>query len=864
MTYPLNPNGKRSTYYLIDRQTDYHRLPFDPLINNATKKPRTLLHHPPISQLSINSNSNNSTTATNTTTSTATTHTTTATTNTTTSNVAHKSPSITAINTNSNTLSTFINPITAHKKHNNDLPISQRSAINKTLSALVFPHPNQSNTPLDLLNPKATSAIASPTKKPTQPQRPTQNHLLTATSRCNLENQNPLHLDPNRDSRLISKEKQRPKEKDDLKREMAQWQEKYRMAIKNFVFYLDRLDQPTTLDLTSKIRAWGARVDPFFSKDVTHLITDQPVPIGIHEQAPSPRKRNNAYQLPSPTRNKENGQPIVGPCRISKRLTGCSPGKDFSNDMTLSSHQLILKCLELKIKIWKSEKLLNVLYRLGDQRSPIKQPPIKPSLPSLLLKEAQQGHTNEYDPVAPKPDYYYFGPKAMFIMVEDSNQEHKPIIVKEYARPKTREATAWPVMWGGAEGKSAFSRNSAKQSYLQIRNRIRQSFEMRSKAMLQQGAPQPNAETPQKPTKSPDKSIAAPQHVERDPPVQPTLRRAVSMNILQRRQSARLTRNSIYSKPCESVASKSDDNVCKEIDHVNATTPQYHRGPGNVFLAASGNSMTVTSNMPSATSIRSTALRPGTQANRHLVDKRLAALGKRPTFEIHHQADSTINQVSSKMNAVVGTAEPSKNRLQTLRKELNQNISTLTGGNLKRSQSLDSSLIAKKKAQDSQLAQKSKRKGLGVRAKLGNGFDLLDLRRLARPDEPKAGYCENCRLKYVDFKKHVLSRKHRKFALDEENWAELDYMLKRATRKLKPGVSVPPSVREMILSTQNDEQSDLEEEEAWEEEDESVGEEEEYYEEEEQEEEIVETWEKPKLKLLDTVDSELTHSCVHP
>jgi hypothetical protein len=39
---------------------------------------------------------------------------------------------------------------------------------------------------------------------------------------------------------------------------MAQWQEKYRLAIKHFVFYLHRLDPSNSVDLKLKIRAWGA------------------------------------------------------------------------------------------------------------------------------------------------------------------------------------------------------------------------------------------------------------------------------------------------------------------------------------------------------------------------------------------------------------------------------------------------------------------------------------------------------------------------------------------------------------------------------------------------------------------------------
>ncbi|KAK7534789.1 Dfp1/Him1, central region-domain-containing protein [Phyllosticta citribraziliensis] len=43
--------------------------------------------------------------------------------------------------------------------------------------------------------------------------------------------------------------------------------------------------------------------------------------------------------------------------------------------------------------------------------------------------------------------------------------------------------------------------------------------------------------------------------------------------------------------------------------------------------------------------------------------------------------------------------------------------------------------------------------------------------------EPKPGYCENCKEKFDDFDTHVISRKHRKFALNLDNWGELDCLL---------------------------------------------------------------------------------------
>ncbi|KAG7135761.1 Hsk1-interacting molecule 1 like protein [Verticillium longisporum] len=47
----------------------------------------------------------------------------------------------------------------------------------------------------------------------------------------------------------------------------------------------------------------------------------------------------------------------------------------------------------------------------------------------------------------------------------------------------------------------------------------------------------------------------------------------------------------------------------------------------------------------------------------------------------------------------------------------------------------------------------------------------------------KPGYCENCQDKFKDFDEHILSRKHRKFAENLDNWGELDELLGKLERQ---------------------------------------------------------------------------------
>jgi regulatory subunit for Cdc7p protein kinase len=72
-------------------------------------------------------------------------------------------------------------------------------------------------------------------------------------------------------------------------------------------------------------------------------------------------------------------------------------------------------------------------------------------------------------------------------------------------------------------------------------------------------------------------------------------------------------------------------------------------------------------------------------------------------------------------------------------------------------------------------------------------------RRKTAEKELKPGYCENCREKFNDFDEvrimtvhfasytnipqHILSRKHRKFAVTTDNWVELDQLLAQLDRR---------------------------------------------------------------------------------
>ncbi|WFD00777.1 Cdc7p-Dbf4p kinase complex regulatory subunit [Malassezia yamatoensis] len=67
--------------------------------------------------------------------------------------------------------------------------------------------------------------------------------------------------------------------------------------------------------------------------------------------------------------------------------------------------------------------------------------------------------------------------------------------------------------------------------------------------------------------------------------------------------------------------------------------------------------------------------------------------------------------------------------------------------------------------------------------KLRRAHSMTSARDPFKPREKKPGHCENCRCKFEDFDEHTRSRRHRKFAMDENNFVALDELLQRVQRE---------------------------------------------------------------------------------
>ncbi|GAA5929197.1 protein serine/threonine kinase activating protein DBF4 [Sporobolomyces koalae] len=506
------------------------------------------------------------------------------------------------------------------------------------------------------------------------------------------------------------KKHERVERQEKLAQESATWRAKYKKAFPSFTFYFDALDEPTKAHLGSQVKKLGASVDQFFSKKVTHVVTCRAVPAQSNKEnvdAPAPSgARAAGAQLDSTSKTKKARSP-----RSYALLSGQNlrpHAGDLDKNPFIDSQDILSKAVDFKLKIWHLDKLNLILNRINS-RSPNKVDASlqrDQSLPSLLRDEQLYG-TRERDPFVPRSDMHYFPAHKYYILVEDSTGEHRPIVIQEYDKPRSKhEDPTWPVLYGGIEGRSGFFKPEGDPGpRLYAPGGAGGATQVKPQSALENPSVQMTRdetwlEKEKALTNLKTQLMAGFSTTAARAVGAPNLRRAISLQNVPRAGTALQE---------------------QQTQDAQAQETTKHAAPGGIrrrdsYIAASGNSQIITSN--TGTSTRSgAAMQPGTGKGA-VVDKRLAVLAGRT--------------VSVALAGGGGGAGSKKEKA------------------VKRSVSVDSGQLKKL-----------------VRA---------------REEPKKPGYCENCRVKYEDFKTHIVSNKHRRFALADKNWVELDALLELIER----------------------------------------------------------------------------------
>ncbi|KZT11084.1 uncharacterized protein LAESUDRAFT_741371 [Laetiporus sulphureus 93-53] len=487
---------------------------------------------------------------------------------------------------------------------------------------------------------------------------------------------------------LTCEEARRQKERRRAEREQ-EFRVKYRRAFPRFVFYfdLDGADPEVAAlmkDLEKKVVHLGARVEDFFSRDITHLITLQGEDHDKENVTRNDILEDNAFD--SLIKLKE---------RPANDATGAA------------SRELMKKALALDIKVWSVSKLDSVLDRCQAAVAPIAAaessrsiaPQTKNRSLTRLLENERINGTTERDPSLKRKDYKYFPKGSYFVLVEDMRQELAPIAIMEYMPKKDRDGTehpTWPVLYCHPKSRGPFlpydEDEERRREKADRQDMERTNDRAQRKAKLQE-------------ERIRDSQIRA-QTKQHD------LRRSMSLNNLRRRLS--------YGDPeLEGLIDLDADGA--ELNSVNASG---YLASG-AYMAASGNSVGVTSTTGTTSTI-------GNSLQCFQLPDSLKGRAQQQVVTFR-KAAAVLDETENKM----GPPPTIPDRRNMLKKSRSTNT----------------------------------------------------LRLPKRDEGTKPGYCESCRVKFNDFKIHIEGRRHRKFALDDANFAALDFVLARVGRRTREEVA---------------------------------------------------------------------------
>ncbi|CAH0056413.1 unnamed protein product [Clonostachys solani] len=512
------------------------------------------------------------------------------------------------------------------------------------------------------------------------------------------------------------------------------WKKHYRAKFPKMVFYFESVPDDIRAKLTKKVTYLGARQEPFFSIDVTHVITTRTIP--------SERSEALAAEVPEQEEREPEEQPqTINPSLLDRNTAArrkllfefrnvpsrsqqvndpTKPGKGARNNDVLH------KAREMGKKIWSLDKfqtMVTVLLESDSQQtvqgtrgisSRSAQHTLKgsnePSLLQLLHNERIHGPSDR-DPSASNRELSHF--KGPYIYVWDMDEKHKPVMVREYAKVANKSDGDWPQFRSVGNGRCPF----VEDVDIPEREHRRQR-EQQVKA---------------RPAKR-EEASAIPKPVDV----------SVTKQVTGKRTLAEMEDGHNRAQSVTEVFNPAKASLSKQATQ-NAFTSRaeggrvFHGEPVASGLQAASITSAVRSQMISSTSGLS-GVKAGTSKEIHGLQRKVLQKTAPTSHASSRLAEQQSVEAATSSRSVPLTRQTSKTTLGQ-----DEDVAKATESKERKSQSQP---------------LKSKK-------------DL------------KPGYCENCQDKFRDFDEHIVSRKHRKFAENDDNWGELDSLLTQLKRVSK-------------------------------------------------------------------------------
>ncbi|KAJ5537303.1 hypothetical protein N7513_010489 [Penicillium frequentans] len=516
---------------------------------------------------------------------------------------------------------------------------------------------------------------------------------------------------------------------------IRQWQRHYRKAFPQFVFYFDSIPDDVRRKFSRQVIALGAREEKFFSRLVTHVVTSRPIPAGVPATSPT--------ELEAP--NGANGDAhvqTVNPSLLEKNTNSHLSKHDARHDQ--GSMDVLQRARQMNMKIWALEKLQRMITTINDDdiggqnNDAVRSKNADPTkskgwagltpLDRALMQERLNGPSDR-DLFSSMEMIVFKGP---FLYIHDMNEKTKPVMVREYPRVTKRQDGAWPQFRSAPLGKCPFvDEPPSRKEYDRHRMRQAQKEKKASAAKAEPRAKVSQTAVEQKPDTKVD---AEPTKTKRDEDKESSMKAEIP------------------SKPLLDEIHERKSSESFIPPHFPRSGPFYTgREPAASGVQPSNVTSAIRSQM-----ISSTAAAPGAKAG---LSKEVHGL-KRKVLE--RGTGSIANG-----NGSMAAPERPNGLAMHLKSQHNHNAKSKAPATRHTPE------------EDSHPGESA-----GMKRRRADSRES-EPKKPERRRDPKPGYCENCRDKFDDFEEHTLTRKHRRFAQNAANWADLDALLFEIQRPLK-------------------------------------------------------------------------------
>ncbi|KAL3465930.1 Dfp1/Him1, central region-domain-containing protein [Aspergillus heterothallicus] len=512
---------------------------------------------------------------------------------------------------------------------------------------------------------------------------------------------------------------------------IKQWQRHYRKAFPHFVFYFDCVPIDVRSKCSRQVMALGAREEKFFSRLVTHVVTSRPIPPEIDRRAPTQPTQDAPQDSPGDVQT-------VNPAELEMHLhLAVCPKREQSQDV-------LHRAREMGMKIWAVEKLQRMIATINDAD-------IANSNPSRNHAGGAQSKSRGKDDLSQVLQNELNGPsdrshlsvlkdlvlfKGPFIYVHDMDEKTRPVMVREYPKVAKRQDGVWPQFRSAPLGKCPFIEDAPTKREAERQRPRQEKPDKEKKTFIKPTVPpfEKAVEVKQQPEQLPPKKETSPAEDD-EPLAPPPVKHEDSPNISQE----------IPLSPKKSSESF-------------VPPPLHRKGPfyhGREPAASGVQPSNITSAIRSQI-VSSTAAAPGAKAG---LSKEVHELKRKVLEKSNGGYAAAVAHAYRPLDAPTAT---STEKNHTSRMSNSTHPDKL--GHIEEETTQSESNDAKHRAN-------ARRSG--------------EQRKKERRRDPKPGYCENCRDKFDDFDEHVMTRKHRKFAANGANWAELDSLLMQLARPQK-------------------------------------------------------------------------------